>query len=205
MNFSHQLQAGCSVNVYMVHGGTNFGFSSSTGVYAIGFKIFYTSYDFDALISESGDITSKYHAVRNVIKQYMPMPDIDLPRNESKMVLPPVKLRPKTALFSPLARLSLGSHVHQSKKPLLFENFTQNAGFLLYETKLNDLLGCPSLLSVTELRDRAIVYLNNVSCLDCFEISHKWIEILSYSKEKIHFTDTCWHFITTKQNQFNTI
>lgn len=163
VNFSHQLQAGCSVNVYLVHGGTNFGFSSSTGVDANGLQSYYTSYDFDALISESGDITDKYHAVRNVIKKHMPIPSIAVPRNESKMALPPVKLRPRTSLFSPWSRHLLGSDARQSKKPLVFENFTQDAGFLLYETQLDGLTVNSSVLNVTGLHDRAIVYLNYVS------------------------------------------
>lgn len=161
--FSHQLQAGCSVNIYLVHGGTNFAFSSSTGTDANGLQMYYTSYDFDALISEAGDITDKYHAVRDVIKKYMPMPNINVPQNESKMALPPVKLRPRTTLFSPLSRYLLGSAVHQSNKPLVFENFIQDNGFLLYETQLGGLVMNSSLLNVTGLHDRAIIYVNNVS------------------------------------------
>lgn len=157
-SFSHQLQAGCSVNIYMFHGGTNYGFSSSMGGLAIGVP----SYDYNSPIDETGDITDKYHAIRNVIKQYLPMPDIDLPENEPKMVLPSVELRPKTTLFSPWSRFLLGSDVRQSKKPLLFENFTQDAGFLLYETRLDGSIDSSSSLTITALNDRAIVYLNNV-------------------------------------------
>lgn len=151
------------MNIYMAHGGTNYGFSSSADVDAKGLEIVYTSYDYDALISESGDITNKYHAIRNVIEKYLPIPNIGIPRNESKMVLPPIQLRPRTTLFSFRSRHFLGSDVRQSSRPLLFENFIQDAGFLLYETQLDGLHVNPSMLYVTGLHDRAIVYLNNVS------------------------------------------
>lgn len=121
-----------------------------------------SSYDYDAVLSEAGDLTAKYHRVRDVNRQYFPLPDIDVPENEPKMVLPPVELRPRTTLFSKRARFMLGSDVRQSNRPLLFENFTQDAGFLLYETKLNDSIGNPSTIKIPILHDRAIIYLNNV-------------------------------------------
>lgn len=101
--------------------------------------------------------------MRDVIKQYFPIPNIDVPQNEPKMVLPPVKLRPRTTLFSKWARLSLGSAVHQSNTTLLFENFTQDTGFLLYETQLNNSIYNPCTLTIPILHDRCIIYLNNVS------------------------------------------
>lgn len=142
----------------MFHGGSNYGFSSSMG----GLEIGITSYNYNSPIDETGDITDKYHSIRNVIKQHFPMPNIDIPTNEPKMVLPPVKLRPMTTLFSPWSRFMLGSDVRQSNKTLLFETFIQDAGFLLYETLLDDSIGSSSSLTITGLHDRAIVYLNNV-------------------------------------------
>ena len=59
------LAAGASVNIYMVHGGTNFGLTSGandTGRYLP----MVTSYDYDSPISESGDPTEKFCAFRDV-------------------------------------------------------------------------------------------------------------------------------------------
>ncbi|VDP69881.1 unnamed protein product [Echinostoma caproni] len=52
-----------SVNIYMFHGGTNFGYSAGTlrEVPSI------TSYDYDAPISEAGDLTWKYQLIREAI------------------------------------------------------------------------------------------------------------------------------------------
>ena len=56
-----------SVNMYMFIGGTNFGFTSGANHYEK-FAPDVTSYDYDALLTEAGDVTPKYYAVRNVIK-----------------------------------------------------------------------------------------------------------------------------------------
>lgn len=69
------LAAGASVNIYMVHGGTNFGLTAGandSGRYLP----MVTSYDYDAPISESGDLTEKFHAFREVISKHAPVPDL---------------------------------------------------------------------------------------------------------------------------------
>ncbi|MFT7839728.1 beta-galactosidase [Saccharothrix sp. BKS2] len=68
------LAAGASVNVYMFHGGTNFGLTSGAndkGVY----QPTTTSYDYDAPLDEAGNPTAKYHALREVIARYHDVPD----------------------------------------------------------------------------------------------------------------------------------
>jgi beta-galactosidase len=68
------LAAGASVNLYMFHGGTNFGLTNGAndkGVY----QPLVTSYDYDAPLDEAGDPTPKYHAFRDVIARYHKVPD----------------------------------------------------------------------------------------------------------------------------------
>ncbi len=72
------LAAGASVNIYMVHGGTNFGLTAGandSGRYLP----MVTSYDYDAPITESGELTEKFHAFREVIARHAPVPDEALP------------------------------------------------------------------------------------------------------------------------------
>ena len=67
------LSAGASVNVYMFHGGTNFGFTSGAndkGTY----QPTVTSYDYDAPLDEAGNPTAKYHAFREVIARHHDVP-----------------------------------------------------------------------------------------------------------------------------------
>ena len=63
------LTAGASVNIYMFHGGTNFGFTSGAddkGTY----RPTITSYDYDAPLAEDGTPTEKYWRFREVIAKH---------------------------------------------------------------------------------------------------------------------------------------
>lgn len=132
------------------------------------FKAYTTSYDYDAPINEAGDITQKYLVIRDVIKDFLPLPNITVPVNEPKMQLPPIQLRPKTTLLSPTARTTLGSKMIRSQNPLKFEELNQFSGFVLYETMLPDQMTDPSNLRIPVLHDRAIVSVDNVSRVHLF-------------------------------------
>lgn len=67
------LGAGASVNLYLAHGGTNFGFTNGAnhkGTYAP----IVTSYDYDAPIREDGSPGPKFDAFRQVIGRHAPVP-----------------------------------------------------------------------------------------------------------------------------------
>ncbi|OZB79800.1 MAG: beta-galactosidase, partial [Microbacterium sp. 14-71-5] len=68
------LAAGASVNIYMVHGGTNFGYSAGANDKGF-YRPIATSYDYDAPIAEDGTPTEKYWAFREVIAAHAPVPD----------------------------------------------------------------------------------------------------------------------------------
>lgn len=67
------LAAGASVNIYMFHGGTNFG--TTNGANDKGrYDPIVTSYDYDAPLDEAGNPTEKFHAFREVISRYAEVP-----------------------------------------------------------------------------------------------------------------------------------
>jgi beta-galactosidase len=68
------LAAGASVNIYMLHGGTNFGTTAGANHKGRYLPIV-TSYDYDAPLDEAGNATAKFHAFREVIAKYAPVPD----------------------------------------------------------------------------------------------------------------------------------
>ncbi|MEP6479672.1 MAG: beta-galactosidase family protein, partial [Rhodoglobus sp.] len=68
------LAAGGSVNLYMFHGGTNFGLTNGANDKGRYLPIT-TSYDYDAPLDEAGNPTAKYFAFREVIARYVPVPD----------------------------------------------------------------------------------------------------------------------------------
>ncbi|WP_418275779.1 glycoside hydrolase family 35 protein [Isoptericola jiangsuensis] len=67
------LAAGASVNLYMFHGGTNFGLTSGANHQGTYLPVT-TSYDYDAPLAEHGAPTPKYAALRDVIARYAPRP-----------------------------------------------------------------------------------------------------------------------------------
>ena len=62
------LAYGASVNMYMFHGGSNFGYTSGAkgNKDASNFVPHTTSYDYDAPLNEAGDTTLKYWDIRAV-------------------------------------------------------------------------------------------------------------------------------------------
>ena len=62
------LELGANVNIYLMHGGTSFGFKN--GANFPPFQVCPTSYDYDAPISEAGDLTEKYYAIKKVVEKY---------------------------------------------------------------------------------------------------------------------------------------
>lgn len=122
-----------------------------------------TSYDYDAPMDESGDPTVKYMLIRDVIKEYLPLPNISIPTQAPKIKLPPLQLTPLTTLLSPIARRKLVQKSIQSEKPLSFEELEQNAGFVLYEIVLPNLEFHRNTLLAEHIHDLAIVLVDDVS------------------------------------------
>ena len=76
------------------------------------------------------------------------------------MALPAIILKPIDTIFSPLGRSLLGSRPFASDNLMTFEELNQFSGFVLYETELPKLTRDPSKLILTDLRDRALVYID---------------------------------------------
>lgn len=148
------LKNGISINFYMVHGGTNFGFTSGANYNnEIDIQPDLTSYDYDAPISEAGWITPKYTAIRNIIRNYVesiPEPPAAIPVID----IPSIKL---TKVADVLGYIKKQVAV-QSNKPSTFEDLRQAYGYVLYSRKFNQ--ARKGKLSVPGLRDYAIVYVD---------------------------------------------
>ena len=64
----------------MFEGGTNFGFTNGAELTKDGaYKPVPTSYDYDAPLSEAGDPTEKYFALRKLVSKYLDLPPIPVP------------------------------------------------------------------------------------------------------------------------------
>lgn len=128
-----------------------------------------TSYDYDAVMDESGDpSTMKYIRVRDVIGKYIDLPAIPSPGKTQKMVLPEIQLTANGRLLSETGRTYLakrhygdkGQSVVAAETPLTFEALHQYSGLVLYETDLPELEIDPTWMKVGDLRDRALVFVD---------------------------------------------
>ncbi|MEE1754459.1 glycoside hydrolase family 35 protein [Streptomyces sp. SP18CS02] len=148
------LAAGASVNFYMFHGGTNFGFTNGANDKHT-YRPTVTSYDYDAPLDEAGDPTEKFTAFRDVIAKYAPVPAEPVPARAEKLAPAAVTLAESVSLLA--AASGLGDAV-RAPGPLTMEQLGQDFGFVLYETVLP--AAGPVLLEVEQVRDRAQVFVD---------------------------------------------
>ncbi|MCR5154882.1 MAG: beta-galactosidase [Lachnospiraceae bacterium] len=149
------LLMGASVNMYMFHGGTNFGFYNGAN-YDGFYQPTVTSYDYNCPVSESGDLTEKFYEVRDAIAEVTGnKPELTV--SDSKKTaygkLIPVE---SARLFDNLEFLSGGKTV-KSRVPLSFEELGCDFGYVLYQSVLSGPFEELE-LSIDGLNDRASVY-----------------------------------------------
>ncbi len=142
-----------SFNFYVIHGGTNFGFTAGANAFSpIQYQPDITSYDYDAPINEQGQPTPKYFMLRNLIAQYVGYKTPDVPKAIAAIEIPPIEMKAVNSIWNNLPAPVL------SPQPKPMEYFAQNQGLMLYRTKL---IGHKSgKLTITEPHDYALVFLN---------------------------------------------
>ncbi|XP_072585385.1 beta-galactosidase-1-like protein 3 isoform X2 [Vulpes vulpes] len=149
-----------SFNVYMFHGGTNFGFMNGATDFGIHQGVV-TSYDYDAVLTEAGDYTEKYFKLRRLFGSVSAIPLPPLPELTPKAEYPSVK----PSLYLPLWDvLQYLNEPVMSNTPVNMENLPinggngQSYGFVLYETLI-----CSGGSLRADVHDTAQVFLNEVN------------------------------------------
>ncbi|WP_223624677.1 glycoside hydrolase family 35 protein [Microbacterium sp. EST19A] len=146
------LAAGASVNIYMFHGGTNFGLTNGAN-HKGRYVPIATSYDYDAPLDEAGRPTAKYWAFRDVIAKYAPVPE-EQPADPADAPTLEVDLAQRSLLSS-----EVFAEPTYSEHPLAFDVIGHARGYGVYRAHL-DAGPSPVLLEVGEVRDRAWVRLD---------------------------------------------
>ncbi len=146
------LSKGISFSLYMTHGGTNWGHWA--GANSPGFAPDVTSYDYDAPISESGQITPKYLKLRKTLAKYMD--------GEKQAPIPPL-IKPiavKPFSFTEVAPLWENLPEPKADRDIkTMEEYDQGFGSILYRTSL-PALSAPALLTVNEPHDYAQIFID---------------------------------------------
>lgn len=145
-----------SMNFYMFEGGTNFGFTAGRNNGAKTADV--TSYDYDAPLTEDGQITEKYELFREVISKYRQFEQIPLSCDIKRKSYGKIKCSAKTDLFSALNDISGAVF---SAYPLSFEELDCFYGYVLYRLKMpeNERI---SNIKLDKAADRVQAYLDGV-------------------------------------------
>ncbi|KAJ0051022.1 hypothetical protein NL108_012185, partial [Boleophthalmus pectinirostris] len=123
-----------------------------------------TSYDYDAPLTEAGDLTKKYFAIRDVIKKFHKIPEGPTPPSTPKFGYGTITLQKTETLLEALKKLSYSDPV-KSLYPLTFTELNQARGFVLYRTTLPYNCSNPTPLSspLNGVHDRAYVSVDGVA------------------------------------------
>lgn len=147
------LSKGISFSLYMTHGGTNWGHWA--GANSPGFAPDVTSYDYDAPISESGQLTPKYHALRKTLAKYYDGKKLPaIPASIKAVTVPEFTLTEVAPLFANLPEPKEDAELKT------MEEYDQGFGSILYRTTL-PALAAGSTLTVSDAHDFAQVFVDD--------------------------------------------
>ncbi len=151
------LEIGDGVNLYMFHGGTNFGFMNACSARHTHDIHQVTSYDYDAPLNEEGNPTEKWYKLRDVVRSLYPDAWTAEPLTKQAVAVSNVPLVARTGLFENLDALS---EPVCSQYPQTMEDLGQSYGYTLYTTSVerDTAPDAEERIRVIDGRDRAKVY-----------------------------------------------
>jgi beta-galactosidase len=146
------LERGYSINFYMFHGGTTRGFMNGANVDNGRYFAQTSSYDYDAALDESGRVTPKFLAFRDLIAAHTKTTPPEIPAVAAPMSVPEIELSRAATLWE---TVGIGRRVD---RPRAMETFGQSYGYILYRTQIRGPLR--GTLQIGDVRDYARVYVN---------------------------------------------
>jgi beta-galactosidase len=151
--FRWMLANGYSVNLYMFHGGSTFGWMNGADTHmGTDYHPDTTSYDYDAPLDEKGDPRYKFELFRKAVADVTHTTFPPLPKPTQRKAFP----ISATMLTASLWR-NLPTPVN-AISPLSFEDLDQAYGYVLYRTGLDE--GSGGELVLSGLHDYAQVYVD---------------------------------------------
>ena len=175
--FKDMIDCGASLNFYMFHGGTNFGYMNGANYYDK-YEPTITSYDYNALLSEAGDLTPAYFEVRKIIEErFGSLPELTV-KNSEKAAYGKLELDERCSIFD--AAKLLANPVH-SAAPQFMEDIGQYYGFTLYSTTVDGPRD-EAEIKFDSVHDRAVVFIDG-KYRGYYERTRE-VEPVSFSLEK---------------------
>lgn len=172
-----------SVNLYMFHGGTNFGFWN--GCSARGTKDLpqVTSYDYHAPLDEAGNPTPKYFALQKMLKEVMPNIQQREPKVKTFMSRKGIPLESKVNLFEVLEDIS---NTSTSFYPQSMEEAGTGYGYMMYRTTIHKATEQEK-LRIVDARDRVHCFIDQKCVYQAYqeEIGDQFEVALASSRPQI--------------------
>jgi len=144
------------LNFYMFHGGTNFGFMNGSN-YHEDLRNTTTSYDYDAVIGEAGELGEKFYQYQKVISKYREIPEVEFSTVIKQKAYGKLEIKEKVSLN---AVLELVSTPIESQYPQSMECLGQSYGYILYRSTMKDEDKLEK-IRLYEANDRAQIFINN--------------------------------------------
>ena len=141
-----------SFNIYLAHGGTNFGWGAGSNSNGDGskFEPSITSYDYGAPTNEHGAPNEHYHDFRKTIYDGIGQAPPPIPTTPKLVSFPPVATKPVGSLWN-----AMPAPVATTKPQPMELLLGQYTGLILYRTQMP--AGTKGTLTVDGLHDEAIV------------------------------------------------
>jgi len=146
------LRQGYSVNLYMFHGGTSFGWMNGANIDAGRYEPDVTSYDYDVPVSESGELRPKFYLFRDVITRVTGITPPSPPSRISARAFAPVQFTRSTSIWNNLSQPITSPRIQS------MEELGQSYGYVLYRTTIPHAQAGD--LHIDELHSYAQIYLD---------------------------------------------
>jgi beta-galactosidase len=151
------MQGKRSFNLYVIHGGTSFGFYAGANTDDAGnYQPDITSYDYSAPINEQGNATPKYMKYREILAGYLPTPLPDVPDSVPMLKHAGISPLMPTLYASIWDNLPEALPPEKSVAPRCFESYGQAFGFVLYRKQMHEYAG--GVLDISTVHDYATVF-----------------------------------------------
>ncbi|PSC78830.1 beta-galactosidase [Mammaliicoccus sciuri] len=144
------------INLYMFHGGTNYGFWNGCSARGSVDLPQITSYDYDAPLNEMGNPTQKYYDLQKMLKEEIPHIEQAEPLIKDFIELKHIQLQDKVSLFNVLDEISYKT---TSKYPETMEEAGDGLGYMLYRTKVHKDSSIEK-FRIVDARDRVKMYID---------------------------------------------
>lgn len=142
-----------SVNLYMFHGGTNFGFNNGANYSRDHpYQPTTASYDYDAPLDEAGRVTEKYRLFQTVIARHTGTRAVGLPAAQKRVAIAPFTID-RAASFRQLLATT-----HVGDEPPRMETKDEDYRYVLYRATVRN--GGSGTLTFADVRDYAVVFVD---------------------------------------------